>query len=262
MQAISIDYLERVEYQRREYAKRTYGLMEELLRVDRELAEHGRTDNFYRSLLSAWNKYGSLTERQEAALKRSLTEYHKRNARITASRTARPVSQPVPEGRVTVIGTIRTLKWQENDFGGALKMLVESDFGWRVWGTCPAGLSYAEGGDVEVGDRVSFIATLTRKEADFGFYSRPTKAYIVARKAQAEPQPEALEPAPQEVPQPIEKPIHFAPIAKDIKPEDLIPAKLQFNGQARPDGDTRAERTEARKFTSLTDMVKAAGYTE
>jgi hypothetical protein len=33
--------------------------------------------------------------------------------------------------------------------------------------------------------------------------------------------------------------------------------------QARPDGDTRAERTEARrKPVSLTDLVRAAGYTE
>jgi hypothetical protein len=271
MQVISVDYLIAAQENARRFEAAEPGLIDELKQVNADLEAHGRYDNFYRSLLQAYDKWGSLTERQVSALRASLKRYHERNARIAASRKARPVTAPVPQGRVTVTGMIRNLKWVENDFGGALKMLVESDFGWRVWGTCPAGLAYAQGGDVEVGDRVQFDAAVTRKEADFGFFSRPTKACIVARKAQAEAAPQEEVPMTPAIAEAAERPIHFAPVAPDVKPEDLLPksapvpvAPVVHNDiQARPDGDTRAERTEARrKPVSLTDLVRAAGYTE
>jgi hypothetical protein len=143
-------------------------LREELNRVIAELAGRGRTDNFYSSLAQSFEHYGSLTERQEAALRRSLTQY------ALAERAAVVVTAPVQEGRGVITGTVLSVKWQENNFGGSYKMLVQSDSGWRVYGTVPSGL----GTDIK-GLRVTFTATVEAKEANFGFFSRPTKASVI-----------------------------------------------------------------------------------
>lgn len=78
-------------------------------------------------------------------------------------------AQPVPAGRQQVTGTIRSIKWVENNYGGTTKMLVDCG-SFRVYGTLPAGLDCAE-----VGDTVTFTATLEPgREVGFGFFSRPT----------------------------------------------------------------------------------------
>jgi hypothetical protein len=80
----------------------------------------------------------------------------------------------VPEGRQVVEGRVRSVKVIESAYGSTLKMLVETDAGYRVFGSVPTSLY-----DVEPGAVVRFTATLTPKERGFGFYSRPTKAAIV-----------------------------------------------------------------------------------
>ena len=101
-------------------------------------------------------------------------------------------SVPAPVGRVDVEGVVVSVKWQENDFGGSLKMLVEAEPGYRVWGTVPKDLTmipvvkdngrWEEWREVNVGDRVAFTATLTPSENDpaFAFAKRPSKARLVA----------------------------------------------------------------------------------
>jgi hypothetical protein len=75
-----------------------------------------------------------------------------------------------PEGRVVVVGTVKKCEWRDNDFGGSLKMLVESVDGWRVWCSCPSGLSEALGRpESYVGATVTFKATLTRSNTDAKF---------------------------------------------------------------------------------------------
>src|SRR5215472_1256931 len=147
-------------------------LINELNRVIAEIANHGRVDNFYSSLAQAYRKYGSLTERQEATLKRSLTQYHDRNERVVAGRKARVVSSPIPTGRVTIIGEVVSTKYVETQFGGQLKMLVVAEQGWKVWGTVPSQLK-CHGANLK-GLKVAFTAEVQPKEADFGFFSRPT----------------------------------------------------------------------------------------
>jgi hypothetical protein len=146
-------------------------LREELTRVIAELAARGRTDNFYSSLAASFERYGSLTERQEAALRRSLTQYAERQAQ----REVVPTS-PIPEGRVTVTGTVLSVKWVENQFGGALKMLVQADAGWKVYGTVPASIAHI---DALKGLRVTFTAKVEPKEPAFGFFSRPTNGAVL-----------------------------------------------------------------------------------
>jgi hypothetical protein len=233
------------------------GLRQELYRVNQELVDVGRTDGFYSSLGISLNKYGSLTERQVAALKRSLTQYHDRNEQIVARRQPRVQTAPIPTGRVTITGGVVSTKWVENDYGGSLKMLVESDQGWRVFGTVPSRLADAGYNNPDgslVGLKIAFTALVTPKEADCGFFSRPTGGAVL--KDEPAPQPEALEPAPP-VTLPTggwasHKKVYFAPIAKDLCPQDIW---LKHNVPLVKESPAR------QKPTSLADMVKAAGYT-
>jgi hypothetical protein len=153
------------------------GLAQELFRVNAELAD--QPDAFYRSLEESLRRYGSVTERQAAALKRSLA------ARLNRleERAARPAPQPMPPTgqRVGITGTVLSTKYVENAFGGALKMLVETTTGWRVYGTAP---SHLVCNGIGKGDVVTFVAALEPKEADFGFFSRPAQARFVRRAAE------------------------------------------------------------------------------
>jgi hypothetical protein len=184
MQAISVDYLIAQQERANHFDRLQPGLRAELARVNAALHARNQRNEFYASLSEALNRWGSLTERQTAALKRSLAR--------DLDRTAAPVvlSAPIPTGRVLIVGTVKSTKFVDNDFGGSFKMLVQSDAGWRVWGTVPAVL-----GDVAVGTRISFVAAVTPKDREFGFFSRPAQA----RKLDAAPVTEverAPEPAP------------------------------------------------------------------
>lgn len=112
-----------------------------------------------------------LTDRQVEAVNRvaeAAAEAAEREAKLDAD----GVEVPATADRIEVVGTIRSVKFVENDFGGSLKMLVEHDTGWKVWGTVPSAMDSAE-----VGDRVGFMARVERSDDDvrFGFFSRPTK---------------------------------------------------------------------------------------
>ena len=96
-----------------------------------------------------------------------------------------------PEGKSKVVGKVAKIKWQESVYGGSLKMIVESDEGWKVWVTVPSTLQSKESlidgefvyvGGVGEGDLIEFTATFERSEKDqlFAFGKRPTKAKILS----------------------------------------------------------------------------------
>lgn len=127
---------------------------------------------FYFDLLHKLNRYGSLSEKQVAAVLRS----RDRDAEFAAKREAeKATASPVITGRVDITGEIVSLKWKDSDFGGSMKMLVRDDRGFKVWGTQPASL-----GNAEKGDRVTFTASVetSRDDETFGFFKRPTGAVI------------------------------------------------------------------------------------
>ncbi len=84
--------------------------------------------------------------------------------------------RPVPTGRTIIQGEILATKTVDTQWGVTVKLLVQGA-GWRVWGSRPSEISTAERGDV-----VEFTATVSASDDDdsFGFYSRPTKAHILA----------------------------------------------------------------------------------
>lgn len=134
----------------------------------------------------------ALSERQlEAVIKfvERQVEWDLRRAEERA-REATPTT-PVPAGRQTLAGTIRSTKWQDNDFGGNLKMLVVLDDGNKVWGTVPESVHclaydhYSNGEHVPAielrGRRITFTATVeaSRNDEHFGFFKRPAKAQLI-----------------------------------------------------------------------------------
>lgn len=89
---------------------------------------------------------------------------------------AHKAGENTPEGRVVITGTILAFKRQESMYGDVLKMLVQDDRGFRVWGSVPSSLD-----DAERESRITFTATVTAsdKDAKFGFFKRPAKAAVI-----------------------------------------------------------------------------------
>jgi hypothetical protein len=133
----------------------------------------GEHDEFLDSLSKGRRVYGALTEKQTPWPTKALAKRAEWAAK-KAEQAAQMANAPaLAEGRYEMEGIIRTIKWQDSDFGGQFKMLVELADGNRVWGTLPSKLE----GVVEVGDTVMFTAQVERSKDDehFGFYKRPTK---------------------------------------------------------------------------------------
>jgi len=84
--------------------------------------------------------------------------------------------QAIPEGRQTIVGKIISMRAEDAYYGHrrVVKMLVEDDCGFRVWGSKPRAISGADRGD-----RVRFTATIERKDSRFGFFSYPNKAEVI-----------------------------------------------------------------------------------
>lgn len=118
---------------------------------------------------------GDLVRLQQYAQEQRDAERAKRDA-------AHEAGEDAPEGRVTITGTVLSFKWQESMYGDVLKMLVQDDRGFRVWGSVPASLD-----DAERESRISFTATVqaSDRDAKFGFFKRPTKAAILSTEVAA-----------------------------------------------------------------------------
>jgi hypothetical protein len=119
-----------------------------------------------------------LSEKQTAFMVKAHGEYLGREAKKAQERLKieRGEIKPCPTGRVQITGTILSVKWVENDFGGTYKMLVQDDSGFKVYGTVPASLPCSDRGT-----RIQFTATVQPSKDDivFGIYSRPTKAQVI-----------------------------------------------------------------------------------
>lgn len=165
-------------------AANTWG--EDYVAVDRETR--------FRSEL-AWklHRFGSLSEKQLAAVRRGL----ERDAAEAEKQARALAAGAFTGGKLDVEGTVVSTKWVESQYGSAKKMLLELDDGRRLWGTVAASLETQELGDdgeylgstlLSQGDRVAFTATVeaSQDDATFGFFKRPTKARVVSRATEEE----------------------------------------------------------------------------
>lgn len=165
------------------------------LRARREQYEAERPDvvdavykvrgEFGESMREVLATQGALTDKQAETVLRIATEQ--------AGEVNDPPPAPVVVGKgVTVTGrVVSEPKWKSNPYGpgGALKMTVLDDRGFKVWGTVPESLQSIDTWDettatetkrrgVQKGDRITFTATTEASDGDetFGFFKRPTQA--------------------------------------------------------------------------------------
>ena len=105
-----------------------------------------------------------------------LKEAREREARIASGSI-----KPCPAGKMQVAGTILCDRVDETQWGTTHKMLVETEEGYRLWGSVPAYV-YVYGTPMR-GTRLTFTATIEPSEKDpvFGFYKRPSKVEVLYR---------------------------------------------------------------------------------
>jgi len=134
--------------------------------------KHSRS-SFVFDIVHKFNRYGTLSEKQVAAILRIRQSEIEFDAKREAEAAKLADAAPLAEGRYEIVGEIVSIKTGENDFGFWTKMLVKMEDGNKVYGTVPSAL-----GTPERGDRVSFTARVEPSKDDehFGFFSRPTKA--------------------------------------------------------------------------------------
>jgi len=163
---------------------------ETYLAVKRERDAFERLVGFnYMTIRDIENKlyrWGDISEKQEAFVLRLHKEGQekltkaKRREEERAARVA--TMEPLEEGRYEMTGKVVSTKTVENDFGVSFKMLVELPTGHRVFGSIPSALLETETGFLSPeelrGETVTFTARVQRKEVDFGFFSRPSKASL------------------------------------------------------------------------------------
>ena len=125
-------------------------------------------------------RYGSISEKQTAFMRKLLVLITERPAREAAQAAELAAAAPVPvtDTRVEVEGDILTIKTIESAFGFTDKCLIKTSAGWKLWLTLPAAVDKAQRGD-----RIAFTCKVepSRDDPKFGFGKRPTKARIVAR---------------------------------------------------------------------------------
>jgi len=157
------------------------GLIEERYKDSREVYsyDYGMTmihhpvvkaarGDFYIKMFHALEEFGALTEGQTKAVAQMLARSKAKVAEWqTAEQERLATALDCPEGRVEITGKVVSLKGKESRFGFTMKMVVESEQGFRVYGTAPD--------EVQKGQTITFTATVTPSETDakFGFFKRP-----------------------------------------------------------------------------------------
>jgi len=141
-------------------------------------AAHAK-NTFVADVLAKLDQFGSLSERQVAAVLSSL----QRDV-ATAARKAVEAQEPkgaAPTGRTTVTGEVLSVKVQEGDYGTVRKMLVKLASNAKVWLTAPSAA------DISRGDTVTVTATfeVSKDDPSFAFGKRPHLVSHVAAAVQA-----------------------------------------------------------------------------
>lgn len=133
--------------------------------------EHAK-NVFAKDVLRKLDQYGSLSEKQVAAVLQSVQRDIERAKEAAVAVTV--VKGDAPSGRVTVTGNVLSTKIVEREFGSTLKMLVQLDNNSRVWCTVPSG------SNVERNNRVTFTATfeVSKDDKSFAFGKRPVMVNV------------------------------------------------------------------------------------
>lgn len=131
------------------------------------------------NLKQGWRPDASKTELKwqrdaDARPAQWMTELAEQQAK-DAETKAQAEPAEAPQGRCQVEGVVLAVKEQLGHYGYQTKMLVKLADGARVYGTVPSRIA----DDISKGSRVQFTANFARKEQEFAFYSRPSKAVLL-----------------------------------------------------------------------------------
>lgn len=148
--------------------------------VDASYRTDGGTGDAFLDDLARKARMFPLSDKQGEALTTSWTKHLDWLAEKAEKEAASALLPDLEEGTYDIVAVIRSVKYYENQWGGQVKMVVETDTGHRLFGTVPAKLHDI---DVTSGDRVAFTATVSRSEDDrlFGYFSRPRSAALLER---------------------------------------------------------------------------------
>ena len=147
---------------------------------------------------------GRLTDPQLAATERAIEKGRVHEAKARKRDAEREIAkqnaEDVPVGKgIEIEGRVISVKSREGRYGLEIKMTVEDDRGFRVWGTCPESIllinipttendrKARKDGDKwfrqtnAQGAKIKFVANLCRSGDDpkFGFFKRPRKIEII-----------------------------------------------------------------------------------
>lgn len=142
-------------------------------------------------------RYGTISEKQVALVLRIARESRERERERQARDALVALAPDAPSGKQTVRGTILSMRNDVSHFGGydrvVVKMLVQSEEGWKVWVTAPSSIlnipvtdennKFVRYTSAARGDTIQFDATLepSNDDSKFAFGKRPTKALVVQR---------------------------------------------------------------------------------
>lgn len=156
--------------------------------------------DFAADLLARFNRDAALSDKQIALIYKLEREAVERAERKAAEPEPQPIPADVLTGRAQISGTILSLKWKDDNYGGRFVTTIRDDRGFKVWGNATDPIinaafeQVAEDYDpynsgsygahvswhirqkhAEV--RVAFTAAITASDDDetFGFFKRPTK---------------------------------------------------------------------------------------
>jgi hypothetical protein len=157
--------------------------------LDRLVAgeQAGTLNSFTSDILRKLRLYGSLSERQVAAVLRGFERDAEWAARREAEAAALEGVAPLSEGRRRIEGEIVSAKVKTSRYGWVAKMLVREASGNKVWGSIPRAMLNPDLHDGQnytgsdetlaplVGTTVVIVAQVRRSDDDqhFGFFSRP-----------------------------------------------------------------------------------------
>ena len=137
---------------------------------------------FVRDVLGKLARYGSISEKQIAAIVSSIQKDIDFAARKAQQATEPKAQAPVGNG-VTIAGEVVSVKEYASDYapgGFQLKMTIKVTTPqgvWLAWGSVPSAIH-----DVQRGQSVSLVAnTLAGKDANFVLFKRPRLAQVLAQ---------------------------------------------------------------------------------
>ena len=144
----------------------------------RFLVDFNGGDSFIESLASQLDRKGSLSDKQIAALKRSIERKAKWAEQRKQEEAEAPEQSPVIEGRIVILGKVLSVKGKSTPYGWVVKMLVQDFRGFKVYGSVPTNLIDR----IKRGENVEVLANVEKSKDDetFGFFKRPANGVIVS----------------------------------------------------------------------------------